>query len=301
MRPRMLPTALLVAAIWTVPLVAQPASKPVEPPPGGYTPEKLIEALTKLGYEPTVYGTNKDRCWVSLNRGDYRTTVAFSFTTDRTTVWFDCPLSTVAFPAQAPAKAMRALLEENERIDPAHFTYDTTEKRFHLYQAYPNRDWAPKKLRQEIEKFDDLLRKKEPIWRIDNFLRLAPVAEAVEAPERANLQGSWKLVEGVQNGTTTPPETLDKANITVTIKGDKLFAETQKLEWTFVLDPNHQPKAADFISRKDDKERVETGIYKLEGDRLTLHLAAIGSERPVNFTIPAGDKRSVLVLQRQKP
>ena len=63
MRMRMLSAALLSVAL-AVPLAAQTPAKPVQPPPGGYAPEKLIEVLTKLGYEPTVYGANKNRCWV---------------------------------------------------------------------------------------------------------------------------------------------------------------------------------------------------------------------------------------------
>ena len=296
---RQLFAGLVLVGAWVLPLAAQPAN-PVAPPPGGYTPAQLVEALTKLGYEPTVYGAKKDRCWISLNRGDYRTTVNFSFATDLTLLWMDCPLSTVAFPAQAPAKALRQLLEENERISPAHFVFDDSDKRFHLQQAKGNRDWTPVKLRKEIEKFDDLLRKKEPIWRIDNFLRLAPVADEITRPEMANLQGTWKLVEGSNGGVVTPPEQLAKANVMVTIKGNRLTsgAEPNKQEWTFHLDPNHQPRAADFIGSKD---RVEAGIYKLEGDKLTIHLSSIGVERPANFDVAPGDKRSILVLVRNKP
>jgi uncharacterized protein (TIGR03067 family) len=290
-----------LALACTGPLAADEPKKPADPPPGGYTSQQLIDALTKLGYEPTIYGRNKDKCWISLSRGTYKTTVNFEVTSDLTTIWFDCPLNTIAFPAQAPNKAMRVLLEENEKIDPAHFTYDTVEKRFHLYHGQANRDWNPKKLRQKIETFDDLLRKEEPIWRIDNFLRLPPVAEDLVAPERAAWQGTWKLIEGSQAGVVTPPEQLAKANVTVTISGNKLSAlqDGKKLEWTFFLDPNHQPKAADFVLTTSD--RVEAGIYKIEGDKLTIHLSAIGVERPANFAVPEGDKRSILVLQRQNP
>jgi uncharacterized protein (TIGR03067 family) len=273
--------------------------KPVEPPAGGYTLEKLVEALTKLGYEPTVHGANKDRCWITVNRGDYQTTVAFSFTSDRKTIWLECPLATVTFPAQAPSKAVRRLLEENERIGPAHFVYDPSDKRFRLYQGIGNHDWTPAKLRKEIEKFDDITRKTEPVWRIDNFLRLETVPDDVARPEFAKLEGTWKLIEGSEGGKVTPPEQLAKANVLVTIKGNKLTvdAPTGKLEWTIFVDPAHQPKAADFIGPQD---RVEAGIYKLEGDKLTIHISAVGMERPVNFTTTENDKRSILVLQRQK-
>jgi uncharacterized protein (TIGR03067 family) len=300
MRMRLM-AAALVAAVVAVPLAAQQPAKTVETPPGGYTPAQLVETLTKLGYEPTVYGAKKDKCWISLNRGNYSTTVAFEISSDATTIWFDCPLTAIANPAQAPNKAMQRLLEENDKIGPAHYTYDIGQKRFHLYRAHGNHDWTPKKLRQEIEQFDDTLRKQEPNWRIDNFLRLSAVPEAVEKKELALLEGTWKLVEGRNSGVVSTPEQLAKANVIVTIKGNKLSAVTdgKTQEWTITLDPTRTLKAADFVLTASD--RVEAGIYKLEGDRLTIHLSAIGVERPLSFDIPEGDKRSVLVLVRQKP
>ena len=294
-------TAALAAAVVAGPLSAQQPAKSVEPPAGGYTPAQLIESLTKLGYEPTVYGANKDKCWISLNRGDYRTTVAFEVSSDRTTVWLDGPMNYISDPSQVPAKAVQRLLQENDKIGPAHYTYEASNKRFHLFRAHGNRDWTPKKLRQEIEEFDDLIRKQEPVWRSDNFVRLAPVPAAVEKAEQANLEGTWKLVEGRNNGVVTPPEQVAKSNVLVTFKGNKMTSVTdgKTLEWTMFLEPTRKTKGVDFVLSGSD--RVEAGIYKIEGDKLTIHFSAIGVERPASFDIPEGDKRNVLVLVRQKP
>jgi uncharacterized protein (TIGR03067 family) len=293
--------AALVTAVVVAPLSAQQPAKPVDPPPGGYTPAQLIETLNKLGYEPTVYGSTKEKCWISLNRGDYRTTVAFEISSDRTTIWFDGPLHIMTNPEQIPPQTVKRLLQENEKIGPAHYTYDASNKRFHLYRSHDNHDWTPKKLRQEIEQFDDVLRKQEPNWRIDNFIRLAPVPPAVEKAEQARLEGTWKLVGGRQNGVETPSEQVEKANVIVTIKGNKFTskADGKTQVWTIFLDPTRKTQAADFVL--DGTERVEPCIYKLEGDKLTIHISAIGVDRPTSFDIPEGDKRSVLVLVRQKP
>lgn len=280
-------------------LLGQPPTKPAEPRPGAYTPVQLIEVLTKLGYEPNVYGDKKDRCWVSLNRGIYKTTVNFTISNDGTILWFDTPLTTVTFPAQSPPKAMKKLLEENEKIGPAHYVFDASDKRFHLQQPNANRDWTPAGLRKKLEAFDDLLRNQEPNWRIDNFLRLAPVPAEKSKPELDLLQGNWRLVEGMQNGVAASPDVLAQNKVIITISGNHLESGVapNKQEWSFFVDPNHQPKAVDFIGSTG---RVEAGIYKLEGDRLTIHLSAVGLERPANFTTPPGDKRNVLVLVIQK-
>ena len=64
-----------------------------------------------------------------------------------------------------------------------------------------------------------------------------------------------------------------------------------------VLDPDRPAKHIDFV---DDKDVSEVGIYKLDGDVLTMCFAAPGEPRPMAFTTGEESKNWVIVLKRVK-
>ena len=71
-------------------------------------------------------------------------------------------------------------------------------------------------------------------------------------------------------------------------------------ESTFRLDGSARPRAVDLrLTGGPDKGKSVLGIYKLEGDRLTI-CAGIGDKRPREFTTKAGDLQVIVVYQRQK-
>ena len=69
-------------------------------------------------------------------------------------------------------------------------------------------------------------------------------------------------------------------------------------EGTYRVDPGKTPKEIDLT----DSSGTRLGIYKLEGDQLTLCLTEPNRpSRPTEFTAPAGSPQMVLVLRREIP
>jgi uncharacterized protein (TIGR03067 family) len=64
------------------------------------------------------------------------------------------------------------------------------------------------------------------------------------------------------------------------------------------VDNSKTPKEIDIVSRGGKNAgKVQMGIFALEGDKLTLCIADLGSERPTDLA--AGAKVTLMVLQRK--
>jgi uncharacterized protein (TIGR03067 family) len=131
-------------------------------------------------------------------------------------------------------------------------------------------------------------------------------AEAVDRKaELAALQGEWELVSLEVNGrVATPTRLKDKAGYDLTVAGNSWRTRRPPdANATFVIDPAKTPKAIDRTSRlggrPDSPEQTCLGIYKLEGDTLTVCHRASGSERPGAFE-SRNDQGVVSVWARKK-
>jgi uncharacterized protein (TIGR03067 family) len=127
-----------------------------------------------------------------------------------------------------------------------------------------------------------------------------PEAEALRR-EVARHQGAWAVTSFVREGKASPKELV--ASIVRVVEGDhvvwkrdgKSFAGT-----AVALDPSKDPATIDVIPDGGPSrgERV-LGIYKLDGDTLTICMADPGRDRPRAFEAPEGSKQTLMTFRRR--
>jgi hypothetical protein len=158
------------------------------------TSERLGKLLKEMGYSPQSLS---DDVWqVSVERDNWKVHIMVALTRDGDRVWLECKFAPVAEPAVIPASAWLKLLEENERISPAHFAFDRSDKRVHLYKAFDNQNVTAVRLKKEIEAFDAVVRRTQSLWRSENF---APVEALPIPPREANPKSEYRSSQQIQN------------------------------------------------------------------------------------------------------
>jgi uncharacterized protein (TIGR03067 family) len=118
--------------------------------------------------------------------------------------------------------------------------------------------------------------------------------------EADRLHSTWKLARSEVDGEPAQPELIRDAILMIdhgkhTLKlGDVTVVGTHK------IDPNKDPKTIDFQDSDGPfKGQVRFGIYRLDGDELTLCLAPIEQKRPKKFESVKGSGVSLDVWKRQ--
>lgn len=121
--------------------------------------------------------------------------------------------------------------------------------------------------------------------------------------ELARHQGTWEVVAFVYEGREAPREIT--ATMSRVVEDDhvtwyragKSFAGTG-----LVLDPSADPKAIDVIADGGPQRgKAVLGIYRLDGDELTICMAAPDAPRPTTFDAPQGSGRTLMTFRKRKP
>jgi uncharacterized protein (TIGR03067 family) len=130
-------------------------------------------------------------------------------------------------------------------------------------------------------------------------LLAAPPGDVVKA-ELERHQGVWVATSSIYDGQAAPEQLVRSIKRIVT--GDHVvwkrdgesFAGT-KIE----LDPTREPKAIDVIPDGGPyRDRYVLGIYKLEGDKLTICMADPGQPRPKEFKAEKGSRCTLRTFAR---
>ena len=124
--------------------------------------------------------------------------------------------------------------------------------------------------------------------------------EGADKKELEKFQGKWATASVTVDGAAED-EIKDRF---LAIKGDKAtFLDKDKERGTgsMKLDPGKSPAHLDF-TYEDGPAKGTTlkGIYKFEGDTLTVCYGGFGKDRPTEFASKAGSGTILIVQKRAK-
>ncbi len=112
--------------------------------------------------------------------------------------------------------------------------------------------------------------------------------------DAAKLQGTWRVQTLTESGKAAPAEIAKKFKLVIDGERITLHGDSSPKDGTFKLDATKSPKHIDITI----KDKQGLGIYKLQGDSLTLALGETLRGRPTAFASEEGSRIALVVLKR---
>jgi uncharacterized protein (TIGR03067 family) len=127
----------------------------------------------------------------------------------------------------------------------------------------------------------------------------AAVAADDKKADKDAIQGTWKIVAGRKGNQDLPEAERNLINETgMVFDGDKLTAPHGG---SFKLDAGKKPKQIDLtLDEPESLKGTYLGVYELDGDKLILHLAHPGQERPAKTDADKDGSTMRVELERVK-
>jgi uncharacterized protein (TIGR03067 family) len=118
------------------------------------------------------------------------------------------------------------------------------------------------------------------------------------ANDLKKAEGSWTAISWEFEGKSFPADSRR-----LEVRGDKFiwhFGSNILSTLVTHLESAKEPKELDLTRGEGDKQQTILGIYKLQGDTLTICTSSRG-ERPKVFSSKPGSRCLLRVLKRDKP
>lgn len=114
------------------------------------------------------------------------------------------------------------------------------------------------------------------------------------------FEGEWQMVSAVMHGQPMEESAVKWVKrVTVGNETTVTAGPQTMMKMEFTSDASQSPKTIDYVNTAGpNKGKAQHGIYKVDGDILTICVAAPGGPRPTEFGSLHGDTRTYTVWKR---
>ncbi len=131
-----------------------------------------------------------------------------------------------------------------------------------------------------------------------------PPPKVTPETELAKLTGRWKVTSRVQSGVevVAAQPGARESILSFTKAGEFAYEPADEPMGKIArIDPSKNPKEIDYLfTRGINKDKIQKGLYKLDGDTFTDCCTKTGEDRPTEFKSTKENGYEIMVITRIK-